>query len=87
MKRYNLGLRSLRFDAHALHHLAPLLGFLGNELAEVGGRTASTVPAKEASRAVIVGSASPALISLLSLSTISVGVLLGAPTPYHTVTS
>ena len=29
---------SLRLDAGELHHLAPLLGFLGDELAEVGGR-------------------------------------------------
>ena len=29
---------SIRFDAHKLHHLAPFLGFLGNELAKIGGR-------------------------------------------------
>src|SRR5262245_66534050 len=29
---------SLRLDACELHHLAPLLGFLGDELGEVGGR-------------------------------------------------
>jgi hypothetical protein len=28
---------SVRFDAHELHHLAPFLGFVGDELAEVGG--------------------------------------------------
>src|SRR5262245_57317207 len=27
---------SVRFDAHELHHLAPLLRFVGDELAEVG---------------------------------------------------
>src|SRR6202040_802045 len=29
---------SIRFDAHKLHHLAPFLGFVGNELAKIGGR-------------------------------------------------
>src|SRR5262249_45228757 len=30
---------SVRLDAGELHHLAPLLGFLCDQLAEVGGRT------------------------------------------------
>src|ERR1700730_16854949 len=35
----NTGLReSIRLGARKGHHLAPLLGFLGDELAEVGGR-------------------------------------------------
>src|SRR5262249_50295952 len=38
-------------------------------------------------RAFILGSASPALISLFSLSTISAGVLFGAPMPHQTVAS
>jgi hypothetical protein len=50
-------------------------------LPKSAGEPASTVAPKSASRALIVGSASPALISLLSLSMISVGVFLGAPTP------
>src|SRR5215472_12679253 len=28
---------SIRFDARELHHLAPLFGFVGDELAKVGG--------------------------------------------------
>src|SRR5262245_42195532 len=40
-----------------------------------------------ASRAFSFLSARPALTSLLSLSTMSAGVLLGAPTPYHPVAS
>src|SRR5262249_27548824 len=40
-----------------------------------------------ASRAFSFLSARPALTSLLSLSTMSPGVLLGAPTPYHPVAS
>src|ERR1700730_6682470 len=45
------------------------------------GESASTVPPKSASRAFILGSARAALISLLSLSTIAMGVFLGAPKP------
>ena len=30
---------SIRLDACEPHHLAPLLGFLGDQLAEVSGRT------------------------------------------------
>src|SRR5262245_36533122 len=30
--------KSVRFDARELHHLAPLLGFVGNEFPEFGGR-------------------------------------------------
>ena len=73
---------SLRLDARELDHLAPFLGFVGDELAEVGGRAArAPSPPRSASRAFILGSARAALISLLSLSTISAGVFFGAPTP------
>ena len=41
------------------------------------------MPPRSASRAFILGSARAALISLLSLSMISAGVFLGAPTPYQ----
>src|SRR5262245_43277147 len=51
------------------------------------GETASTSPPRSARRALILGSARPALISLLSLSMISAGVFLGAPTPYQPVAS
>src|SRR5215470_1804628 len=43
------------------------------------GVLTKTLPPKSASRARIFGSARPALISLLSLLTISAGVFLGAP--------
>ena len=46
-------------------------------LPKSAGEPASTVPPRSASRALILGSARPALISLLSLSTISAGVCLG----------
>ena len=50
-------------------------------LPKSAGEPASTVPPRSASRALILGSARAALISLLSLSTISAGVFLGAPMP------
>src|SRR5262249_41625054 len=50
-------------------------------LPKSAGEPASTVPPKSASRAFILGSARPALISLFSFSTISAGVAFGAPTP------
>src|SRR5262249_39314255 len=40
-------------------------------------------PPRSAIRTFNLGSASPALISLLILATMSAGVPLGAPTPYH----
>ena len=52
-------------------------------LPKSAGEPASTVPSRSASRALNLGSASAALISLLSLSTISAGVFLGAPRPKH----
>src|SRR5262249_41237077 len=45
------------------------------------------VPPRSASRALILGSARAALISLLSLSTISAGVLVGTPNPNHWLVS
>jgi hypothetical protein len=34
---------SFRFDACELHHLAPLLGFVGDEFAEVCGRASERI--------------------------------------------
>src|SRR5262245_49991708 len=51
------------------------------------GEPAITVPPRSASRALSWGSARPALISLLSLSTISAVVAFGAPMPNQTVAS
>src|SRR5262245_14487434 len=51
------------------------------------GESASALPPKSARRALILGSANAALISRLSLSTISGGVFLGMPTPFTTVAS
>ena len=46
---------SLRLDARELDYLGPFLGFVGDELAEVGGRTANTVAPRSANRAFNLG--------------------------------
>src|SRR5262245_30919909 len=51
------------------------------------GESARGPAPRSASRALILGSARPALISLFSFSTISAGVAFGAPRPNHTITS
>src|SRR5262245_1041003 len=51
------------------------------------GEPDNAEPPTSARRAFILGSARAALTSLLSLSMISVGVLLGAPTPNHPLAS
>src|ERR1700731_2822627 len=51
------------------------------------GGPLSTLPPRSVIRALSVGSASPALISLLRRSTTSLGVFFGAPTPNHTAAS
>src|SRR4029077_9323167 len=56
-------------------------------LPKSAGESASAVPPRPATRAFILGSARAALISLLSLSTISVGVFLGVPMPNHPLAS
>ena len=56
-------------------------------LPKSAGEPRSTVPPRSASRAFNLGSARAALISLLSFSTISVGVFLGAPTPHYALAS
>ena len=48
---------------------------------------ASTMPPNSANLALILGSASPALISVLSLWMISIGVFFGATTPFHSLAS
>ena len=67
-------------------HLAPLLGFVGDELPELGGRGRNiTVLPRSANRALITGPVSAALISLLSLSIISACVFFGAPSPTNSL--
>src|SRR5262249_26654738 len=56
-------------------------------VAKSAGEPVITVPPRSAIRLPICGSARAALISLLSLSTISAGVALGAPTPSQVLAS
>src|SRR5215831_9261834 len=51
------------------------------------GEPLSAMPPRSVSRAFILGSATPALVSLLSLSMISTSVFLGAPTPNQALAS
>src|SRR5258705_10832695 len=51
------------------------------------GESASGAPPRSASRALILSSARPALVSLLSLSTISAGVFFAAPRPNQVLAS
>src|SRR5215813_8354929 len=60
-----------RLDVGRPDHLAPFLGFVGDELSKVGGRARQPTSAR---RALILGSVRPALISLLSMLTIAAGV-------------
>src|SRR5262249_58077875 len=56
-------------------------------LPKSAGEPTSDVLPRSASRALMLGSARPALISLLSLSTTSAGVAFGAPTPNQLLAS
>src|SRR5262245_66180352 len=86
-----------RHDRFALHQsaLAPenlttLAHFLVSSamsLPKSVDESASGVLPRSAIRALILGSARPALISRLSLSITSTGVFLGAPMPYHALAS
>jgi hypothetical protein len=72
--------RSLPLDANELHHLAPLLGFIGDEFTEVVRRPRKGLTAQLSKPRLNLG-IGPALTSSFSVSMISAGVLLGAPKP------
>src|SRR5262245_36892623 len=67
--------------------LARVAASSGMSFSKSGGEPRNTVPPCSTSRALIMGSVTAALICLLSFSTISGDVLLGAPTPYHVLAS
>src|SRR5262249_8627199 len=56
-------------------------------LPKSAGEPTNAVPPSSASRALILGSARPALMASLSLSIICDGVFFGAPTPNHWLAS
>src|SRR5262245_22905273 len=72
---------SVRLRTREFHHLCPLLGFVRDELAEFGGQHRHRLAAQIGEPRLDRGSARPALIASLSLSTISADVFLGTPTP------
>jgi hypothetical protein len=74
---------SVCLDARELHHLAPLLDLVTNELSEVSGGAPSAVMPMSEKRAMTFGSARRVLISRLSFSIMLAGVFLGAPTPVY----
>src|SRR5262245_1987660 len=53
----------------------------------LSGVFATAVAPKSAKRALMSEFANPAFVSLLSLSTISIGVFLGTPTPFQPLAS
>jgi hypothetical protein len=74
---------SFRLDARELHHLAPFLRLIGDEPTVVSRRAGRDRAARSISRALSLGSLSPALISAFSLATTAAGVFLGAVTPHQ----
>ena len=71
----------------AARNLGPFLGLLDDELSRSAGELTNTVAPNSAVRAAILGSASPALISMLSLSMMLTGMFLGAPIATHALAS
>src|SRR5262245_30015577 len=69
------------FDAGCADDLRPFLRVVDNELAEISRRARKDLRAHIVEPDLYLGSASPALIAPLSLSMMSAGVPLGAPTP------
>src|SRR5258705_6451932 len=60
---------------------------LAMNLSNSAGDIGKAVAPSSVIRSLILGSVSAALISLLSLPTISAGVFLGAPMPFHALAS
>jgi hypothetical protein len=68
-----------------LDQLAPLVGFVGDELAKLAGVIGIGSAARSANRTFMFGSPRPELIAALSLSMISIGLFLGAPIRYQSL--
>src|SRR5262245_66550265 len=79
--------RSLRLDVGRPDHLAPFLGFVGDEFPEFSGGHKCRLEAHVEEAHLHRGSATIALISLLSRSTMLVGVFFGAPIPCQPLAS
>jgi hypothetical protein len=79
--------RSIRLDAGELDNLAPLFGFLGDELANVGGRTRKYRAAEVSKPRPHHGAGKRRVDLLVSLLIISLGVFRGTPMPVQEVIS
>src|SRR5262249_35911722 len=80
-------LSSLCLDVGCSDHFAPFLSFFRHEFSKVSGQSRISRRASIGEPCFNLGSASPALISLLSLSMIPTGVSLGAPIPNQLLAS
>src|SRR2546427_6043174 len=81
-KRYQFGLPPANLTTLAHFSVSSAMS-----LPKSAGEPASRVPPSSASRALILESASAALVSPLSLSTMTAGVALGAPKPHQLLSS
>ena len=77
----------LELEVGCANHLAPLLGFFGDELSERGGRAAKRRDAQVGKAGLHLGIGKARIDLLLSFSMISTGVFLGAHTPFHPLAS
>jgi len=82
-----LGLGSLRFEARKPHHLAPLLGFRGDQASEVGGRARQNRAAEFGKPRLDQRIGQRGVDFPVKLSTMPAGVPLGVPSPYHALAS
>ena len=77
----------IHLRSRELDHLAPFLGLVRHQLAELGGEPGSRIAPSSVKRAFALGSARISLTALLSLLTISGGVPFGAARPYQALAS
>jgi hypothetical protein len=77
----------LRLEARKFDDFCPLLGFLSDKLAKVGGQTGKRCAAQVGKPRLQLRIGERRFISLLSLSMISAGVPLGAPMPKNALAS
>ena len=77
----------LRLDVGRSDHLAPLLGFVGNKLAEIGGRTCEHCCAEIGEPRLKVGIGKARIDLRFNVLMISAGVFLGATMPHQALAS
>jgi hypothetical protein len=77
----------LRLDVCCSDHLAPLFGFVDNQLTEVGGRLGERRGSQLGQARLDVGMRKTCIDISVSLSMISVDVFLGTATPFQVLAS